>query len=92
MFSCDIYKIFLQNTFGRLLLTFVVNWSVNYAELVEFNYFKLIYYKVGAVFSINWGKYDKVGRYYQVWQAFLQRRSVLRYYKTGARAITKWGK
>lgn len=66
--------------------------SLNYAELVEFNYFELIYYKVGAVFSINWGKYDKVGRYYQVWQALLQRRSVLRYYKTGARAITKWGR
>ena len=30
--------------------TFVVNQSVNYAELVEFNYFELIYYIVGQSF------------------------------------------
>ena len=38
--------------------TSVVNRSVNYAEVVEFNYLELIYYK-GGVSITKWGNFIK---------------------------------
>ena len=43
--------------------TFVVNQSVNYAELVEFNYFELIYYIVGQSFLKTGGGISRWGNF-----------------------------
>ena len=85
-----IFKTPLPKNISECLPLFVVNRSINYAELTGFNYFELIYNIVGQSLLqtcagiSKWGNFiTKWGRYHKVGQPLLQR-------VAGATLLKRW--